>query len=390
MRLSQVLVLLALVMAVTVLAVEDDGNEVGSRPLHPTKEASLKRGKKGRKASKSGKRGKESHLEISGDSTEQLPPKLELWALYCSKMGDLPLVTTDLPSGFTCSDPDITTKQKADIQAVIDESIANEKSPEEAAEWHAMVEELEVRKEPLHSLVELREQIHRAGSSSPVLTKDLWPRRTIPYCWNMGWKVSTMSAAIHGMRTVVAHTIIRFERVECNHPGHKMKWQFVENKASSCVGLSWDAPNFRCDTFDHPPIIANTPAYLLPIPLPLPTSQALKYDVTRGNHFVAAHEILHNIGVSHTQSRLDRDEYVKVNANEKSSNCAKTRHSFADSGAGYSYDSLMHYKATGGCQLEALKAKSKEHGDPANMGQRKKWMDVDTKTVNLLYKGVPV
>lgn len=333
----------------------------------------------------------QAHFDIKGESTKQVPLKLELWGLYCSNMGNMEPVETHLPHGFTCENGGVSAQQKTAMQNLITQTMAKEKSPAEASQWQAQAEQLYHQSASPsasnipNSLVELRAQITAA---TPVHAAARWPRRTIPYCWDMGWHLWTRILSWIGMRRIIANTNIRFERVECNAAGHKVAWTYVANAASSCPGVFQTTAATHCAALPAPVVPANTAP--MPKPAPASTKQELRYDSARGNSFTAAHEMLHNLGVHHTQARQDRAGYVKITANKASANCAKTAAPWADSPAGYNYESIMHYPAGGFCGIVAIKPKAAAHGDPAHMGNRARWVAADTTTVNTLYAGVPL
>lgn len=99
------------------------------------------------------------------------------------------------------------------------------------------------------------------------------------------------------------------------------------------------------------------------------------------------HELGHTIGLFHTQSRLDRDRYLRVRFDnitrpEWSQYVQRLNDGF-DSGP-YDYGSIMHYPITGFTRNYGASMESFPAGIP--MGQRAALSPEDVQAVNLLYQ----
>ncbi len=99
------------------------------------------------------------------------------------------------------------------------------------------------------------------------------------------------------------------------------------------------------------------------------------------------HELGHTIGLFHTQSRLDRDRYLRVRYDnitrpEWSQYIQRLSDGF-DSGP-YDYGSIMHYAITGFTSNYGASMESSPPGIP--MGQRSVLSPEDIQAVNLLYQ----
>jgi hypothetical protein len=108
-----------------------------------------------------------------------------------------------------------------------------------------------------------------------------------------------------------------------------------------------------------------------------------------------AHELGHNIGLWHEQSRYDRDKYIKVNKGniikQDLNNFEKLSKSEIDvQGLPYDYDSVMHYRANafsknGKDTIEVInKRVFADQGSPS-IGQRDHLSKGDIAVVNRFY-----
>lgn len=293
-------------------------------------------------------------------STKEMPKDLENYMLYCTTMKDVPAVTTGLPEGFTCPTTKDATHSKLDT--VLGTVLAKEKSPKDAAKWFFTADKslphksgrpepfLNAKKLPgLKGLnppanPELASSGAPAAAAAAFLETELvsnparyWPSKTIPYCWGMGWHLITKMYTWYAMRQISSHTSVRFVKVACDAIGHKIEFKFAAGKANSCVGLSNRVGN-SCSSIanPHPANQANPPVGTVS------TKQAIEYDSSRGNSFCAAHEIIHSLGFSHVQQRIDSDTFITVGNRADVANCAKKVAPFSDNGP-YHYESIMHY-----------------------------------------------
>jgi len=107
---------------------------------------------------------------------------------------------------------------------------------------------------------------------------------------------------------------------------------------------------------------------------------------------IIAHELMHALGFWHEHTRVDRDEYVRINTDRiksgTSNNFQKRSESEAnDLGFGYDYGSVMHYSktsfSTGGNTIDTID----ENGLVTNqaVGQRNGPSSVDLRQITLLY-----
>lgn len=111
-----------------------------------------------------------------------------------------------------------------------------------------------------------------------------------------------------------------------------------------------------------------------------------------GYKATVTHEFMHALGFWHEQSRLDRDQYIKVGWNNIQRGMASQFKKYTSSQAqtfGYPYDlkSVMQYGNTafgaGRITMSSIKYPSMKLGQPTNGGLS----DIDAKTLNALYCG---
>jgi len=209
-----------------------------------------------------------------------------------------------------------------------------------------------------------------------------WPARTIPYCWNLGWNLITKLTIWRGMRHLAAATSVRFRKVDCAAVGHKVRFLYAANTASSAVGYHGPAGG--------PTQLAGAPG----VKAAAATQQDTRFDggINAFNSFSAAHEIVHHLGWAHTQSRSDRDNYVNC---VDGGNANYVIHGPPDDNV-YDYGSVMHYGPRAGppitlAALPAPKPGAKAPaGKPADIGQRVRISVTDTAIINARYAGLPL
>ena len=110
-----------------------------------------------------------------------------------------------------------------------------------------------------------------------------------------------------------------------------------------------------------------------------------------------AHELGHNLGLWHEQSRPDRDKYIRVNmenvVKEDRANFMKMPQRLVDTHKlAYDYDSVMHYNSyafskNGEPTIEVIEsnAEYKDEGYPV-IGQRSHLSQGDIEIVNKMYE----
>merc|ERR1712198_423306 len=112
-------------------------------------------------------------------------------------------------------------------------------------------------------------------------------------------------------------------------------------------------------------------------------------------HGTALHELGHTIGLHHEQSRIDRDDALKINYKNVQRTNAYNFHKQTDSdpfGVKYDFCSIMHYGNTAFSSNGKFSILTRDQryqfsiGNPGSPGHRNSLTFTDAKIVNLMYK----
>lgn len=112
-------------------------------------------------------------------------------------------------------------------------------------------------------------------------------------------------------------------------------------------------------------------------------------------HGTALHELGHTIGLHHEQSRIDRDDALKINYKNVQRSNAYNFHKQTDSdpfGVAYDFCSIMHYGNTAFSSNGKFSILTRNQryqfsiGNPGSQGHRNSLTFTDAKIVNLMYK----
>ncbi|XP_057316011.1 hatching enzyme 1.2-like isoform X2 [Hydractinia symbiolongicarpus] len=106
---------------------------------------------------------------------------------------------------------------------------------------------------------------------------------------------------------------------------------------------------------------------------------------------VIIHEVMHNLGFYHEQSRPDRDKYIRIlwnniNPNMKDNFLKRTYDDVDSLGSPYDYLSIMHYPKDGFAKRGTNTIETLDRRFMDKIGQRKGFSKLDIQQVNKMYK----
>ena len=161
-------------------------------------------------------------------------------------------------------------------------------------------------------------------------------RGRVPY--SMSRSVSSRDRALvrSAMNTIESHTCFRFIDRGNSAPAHSFK--FSTGGSGSCKQESWSTGKVSY------PFVGYVADYGQRIVFRSSYEVADHPDCRQQNEPKLLHELMHVLGLIHTQKRKDRDQYIQVHRNnirnysqyEKCENCD-------DHGVPYDCSSIMHY-----------------------------------------------
>jgi len=174
----------------------------------------------------------------------------------------------------------------------------------------------------------------------------------------VGYKKWEIEIIIKAMKRIEANTCIRFKRIN-PEPGKKWLLMMREGTGSSCL-VDYINSNLKDKTVGNLGKVFNRPwgpgcfggAYASWLGAGSPTFMVvsqMSVSDTEGTVGLYAHELLHNLGVGHTQKRPDRDSYITVNYNNiQESGWSQYRKCEGEEcltfGSPYDCKSIMHYR----------------------------------------------
>ena len=174
----------------------------------------------------------------------------------------------------------------------------------------------------------------------------------------VGYSATEMAIIMKAMKRIEAVTCIRFKRIK---PEAGKKWLLLmrEGTSSTC-----HRPYIQSNLKDK--VVANIGkpfsnnywlggcfggAYASVLGVASPAfmvSSQISLDDSDGTVGLFVHELLHNLGIGHTQKRPDRDNYITVNHNaitdDGKSQYAKCTSNCETHGSPYDCRSIMHYR----------------------------------------------
>ncbi|GAB0099068.1 hypothetical protein DMENIID0001_148910 [Sergentomyia squamirostris] len=184
-------------------------------------------------------------------------------------------------------------------------------------------------------------------------SKYQWPNKTIAFDFEGTWYTEETQRFYYAIMDIAAKTCIKFVR-RTNQTNYIM----VTTAESNCFSDFGFVPGIRIINLGHECFNS------------IGTIQ---------------HQILHSLGLFHTHTAYNRDEYITIKNIDDYYYKSYLEINYENSrfGLPYDYNSVMHFKETAFAYYGSPSIEPKEKG--VKIGQRKLLSDIDSQLINRMY-----